>query len=241
MASPSLKRVFTLGCLVCLALPLACGDDDDDSPAAGGKGGSAGSTSGSAGKGGSTSGSGGRAPTDGGAPDELPPGLSDEPSTKECGAETCESSAVAGVYHINPCCAADDACGLDTTFLAAVGAEFSEVCQPREQPGTDEGFCPEVTGLTVPVQGIPLPLEPFPGCCRPDGTCGVVVDEVRSGFPLATLNLGCVEAAPFFDGRVRRCDEPPGGAGGGGAGGAVNSGEGGNGGPAPDGNGGANP
>jgi len=236
MKSLSIKRAFTLGCLVCLALPLACGDDDDGAPGAAGKGGSAGS----AGKG-STSGSGGRA-GEGGAGTELPPGLSDEPSTLECGAETCDSEAVAGLYHINPCCAADSACGLDTTFLAAVGAQFSEVCQAHDQPGTDEGSCPAVTGLMVPVQGVPLPLEAFPGCCRPDGTCGVVVNDVRAGFPLATLNLGCVDAAPFFEGRARRCDEPAGGAGGGGgaggAGGAVTSGEGGNGGP---GAGGINP
>lgn len=233
MKSSTLKRAFTLGCLVCLALPIACGDDDDDTPGTAGKGGSAGSGGNPATGGGGKGDSAGMAPGGGGAGVDLPPGLSTEPSTEECGAETCESSAVAGLYHINPCCAPDGSCGLDTTFLESVGAKFSELCQAHDQPGTDEGSCPSATGLTVPVRGVELPLEPFVGCCRPDGTCGVVVDEVNAGFSLATLNLGCVEAAPFFEGRVRRCDEATAGAGGGGgAGGAVTSGEGGNGGPA---------
>lgn len=241
MKAFSLSRALTLGCLLCLSLPLACGDDDDDNVGAAGKGGSS-STAGAAGKGGAstagTAGTGGRAtqPTagdgaGGGGGAGLPPGLSEEPSTKMCGAETCESSQAALVYYVDPCCAANDACGLDTTFLSLVGAKFTDTCQAHDQPGTDEGSCPDATGLTVPYNGSDIDVDSFPGCCRPDGTCGVEVNEVTSnGFlPIASLGLGCVEAAPFFGGRVRRCDD----MGVGGAGGAGSTDGGGQGGASP--------
>ena len=240
MNSSTLKRAFTLGCLLCLALPVACGDDDDDAPGTAGKGGSAGS-SGTSGSGGGGRGNTAGSPSDAGAGMELPPGLSDEPSTEECGAETCESAQAAGVYYVDPCCGAGDACGLNTGFLSLVGAQFTETCQLHDQPGTDEGFCAAATGLKVPFQGREVDIDPFPGCCRPDGTCGVVVNDVTVGgvLPLAKLGLGCVEAAPFFNGVSKRCDDDSGAGGGGGTG----SGEGG-GGAVPSsmaGNGGANP
>lgn len=179
-SSTTLKRVFTLGCLVCLALPVACGDDDDDAPGTAGRGGSAGSSATAGNGGGGRGNTAGSMAADAGAGTELPPGLSEEPSTEECGAETCESAPAGGVYHVDPCCGAGDACGLNTAFLSLVGAQFTETCQLRDQPGTNEGSCASATGLKVPFQGNEVEVDPFPGCCRPDGTCGVVVKDRKS-------------------------------------------------------------
>src|SRR5215216_485486 len=106
MKSISFGKALTLGCALCLALPLACGDDDDDSPNNGGTSGS-GNSAGAAGE----AGAGGSAPS-------LPAGLSPKPSTKECGDATCSSSPLlGGSINVNPCCTADDTCGLATDFL----------------------------------------------------------------------------------------------------------------------------
>jgi hypothetical protein len=153
----------------------------------------------------------------------LPDGISSMPSTDECGADTCESAAV-GPYFIDPCCTASDSCGLSTGFLALVGASFSEACQPLHQPGAADGACPAAEGLKVPFGTAMLPLSAFPGCCRENGTCGVVVDKaVSPGVLNADLGLGCMDAAPFFPGQaIVKCGG--GGADSGGAGGASGSG-----------------
>jgi hypothetical protein len=168
------------------------------------------------------SGSGGTGGTGGGTggATSLPDGLSSMPSTKECAAETCQSAQALTVY-IDPCCTPDDACGLSTAFLGLVGAHFTETCQARMQPGELDEGCPMATGLKVPAGNSEIELDPLPGCCREDGTCGVVVDEVASKIghlKLATFGLGCIEGAPFFDGQVTPC------SGAGGAGGAGGSG-----------------
>jgi hypothetical protein len=68
-----------------------------------------------------------------------------------------------------------------------------------------------------------LTFDPLPGCCRPDGSCGVMLNAVTTGnglIPLAQLGLGCVDAAPFFPGEepVACGQTGSGGAGQGGAG-----------------------
>jgi hypothetical protein len=166
----------------------------------------------------------------------LPPGLSDMPSELKCGAETCTSAAVGPVY-IDPCCATDG-CGLVTGFLGLVGAAFEESCQARDQPGEADQACPTSSASSVPFdaggQTIMIPIAGFAGCCRVDGVCGVIVNDVRSPVlgNLATLGLGCVDSAPFFPGaQPAECGAGSGGAGGfGGGGGGEASGGGGAGG-----------
>lgn len=67
----------------------------------------------------------------------------------------------------------------------------------------------------------------FPGCCRPTGQCGYLLDSIADIFP---LGLGCVDSSPFLDGGAPLgCGDKAGGEGGmGGAGpGGGASGEGG--------------
>lgn len=141
----------------------------------------------------------------------LPPGLSDKPSATTCRGEACESAQVGPIY-VDPCCDASGACGLTTSFLALVGAQFEDVCQAHDQPGELSDSCPKVDGLVVPLQAggttLMVPLDPFVGCCRPNGACGVVINGITSGgglLPLADLSLGCVDATPF-GGQPIRCD-----------------------------------
>lgn len=225
MKSFSFAKALTLGCFVCLSFPIACGDDDDDVPNKpnGGSGGAGASDAG-----GGPSDDGGTPGTDGGAA-PLPPGLSATPSTEECGENMCDSAAVAGgVVNVNPCCGADDSCGLDSGFLGLVGANFKDRCQVKNQPGDLDDACPAATGLMVPFQGANIALDAFAGCCRPNGTCGVVVNAVTSGngkVPLAGFGLGCVDGAPFFGGEVTTCGAGGSGSGGSGAGGSGAGGE----------------
>jgi hypothetical protein len=216
MKSFSLAKAFTLGCIACLALPIACGDDETtpSKPSnvgdAGGEGGGAMSEGGA----------GGAAP--------LPPGLSTTSKTVECGADMCKSVGPVGPVFIDPCCASD-ACGLDTGFLALVGAAFTDKCQAKDQPGDLDDACPTSDPSTIPFEAngatVMVPIEGFAGCCRANGTCGVAVNDVTSPLlgKLTSLGLGCVDAAPFFPGTTpAACGaDGTGGAGGAGTGGAA--------------------
>jgi hypothetical protein len=215
MKSFSLARAFTLGCLACLALPIACGDDETTPSKP--NGGNAAGEGGGGGSGGSGMSEGGAA---GATP--LPEGLSDMSKTVECGADMCKSAAVlGGTVFIDPCCATD-ACGLDTGFLTLVGASFDEKCQAQDQPGDLDEACPTSDASTIPFSGAMVPIAGFAGCCRENGTCGVVVNDVVSPIlgKITSLGLGCVDATPFFDETPGKCGGGTGGAGGAGAGGA---------------------
>jgi hypothetical protein len=212
----SFAKLLTVGCLLALALPVACGDSDDsnDEP------GAAGSGAGGDGSGASTSGGTGNAGDGGGSL----PGISDVSKTEMCGGNSCKSGNVA-TYFIDPCCAGDG-CGLDTSFLQVVGASFAETCQPRDQPGELDEGCPASADSQIPFGMSMVPLSGFAGCCRPNGQCGVFVDKISSPVlgTLGTLGLGCVDAAPFFPGEtVGTCGEAQ-GMGGAGAGGAASGG-----------------
>jgi hypothetical protein len=151
----------------------------------------------------------------GGMATMLPPGISDMSKTEMCGGDSCSSAAVGPVF-IDPCCAGD-ACGLATGFLDLVGAHFKEECQPKGQLGDVDEACPTSAASAVPFGGTMVPINGFVGCCRENGMCGVVVDDVTSAAlgKIASLGLGCVDSAPFFPGeKVAAC-----GGGGGGAGG----------------------
>ena len=212
MKSFSFPKALTLGCLLVLAVPVACGDDESNPKP----------TPSDAGAGGEVSGTGGIPSTDGGAGGaapvvQLPPGISDTSKTEMCTDEPKCASAAVGPVFIDPCCAGD-ACGLSTGFLGLVGAKFDTECQPKGQVGEVDASCPTSAASAVPFNGVMLPIDGFVGCCRENGKCGVVVDAVVSPVagPVASLGLGCVDSAPFFPGKtIDSC-----GAGGGGNGGA---------------------
>jgi hypothetical protein len=230
MKSFSFAKVLTLGCVLCLSLPVACGDDETNPPAKAGSdaGGEAG-----AGLGGGSAADGGA----GGAPALMIPGTSDAPKTVKCGSEMCSSvKTLAGLY-VDPCCVAD-ACGVSTPFFATLGAAFTNACQASAQVGDLDTACPDSPDQMVPVNGMTYTVPGFAGCCRAEtGTCGVVVDDVAvAGIPLpfASPGLGCVDSAPFFNQKAgAACGAGVGG--GGGAGGVGGAGAGG----APTGAGGA--
>lgn len=212
MKSISFGRALTLGCLICLALPVACGDDDEDPVNTGGTG--------NVGGAGGDTGEGGEPPVA-----SLPPGLSATPSKTPCGDAMCSSSPLlGGALNVNPCCTPDKKCGLSTEFLQTASGGFEESCQALEQPAdADDDSCPESAAVPVPVAGQMPPLMPLPGCCRADtGTCGYVLDAVTvQGLgPLGDFGLGCVDAAPFLPvgEEAAECGSN-GGGGGGGAGG----------------------
>jgi hypothetical protein len=169
----------------------------------------------------------GSAPTpEGGAGGTTPvimiPGISQMPVTVVCGGETCQSvKTLAPNVFVDPCCAGD-ACGVNTQFLAGVGAAFVDQCQATGQVGARDVDCPTSAAQVLPVMGMSLPVPGFVGCCRAEtGTCGVIVDQITvSGLPFAAPQLGCVDSAPFFANKPgASCgDGAAGGAGGAGPG-----------------------
>jgi hypothetical protein len=211
---------------MCLTLPVACGDDDDDS----GK-----PPANSAGAGGEATGRGGETASEGGggaggaAPAIMIPGTTPTAQTVTCGTNTCKSvSTISPAIWVDPCCTADEECGVSTGFFAVVGASFKDTCQAKGQVGPVDTGCPTSAAQMLPLNGTTYMVPGFAGCCRADtGTCGVVVDKVSvTGIPLpfTSPGLGCVDSAPFFKGvEGKACgDTSMGGAGGvsGGAGGA---------------------
>jgi hypothetical protein len=195
MKSFSFAKALTLGCLVCLTLPVACGDDDDSGTTKPGTGGepNAGAPSTDAGAGGAAA-----------APIAVP-GTSDMTKTIKCGDDMCTSvkTIIPGPVFVDPCCAGT-ACGVDAQFFAVLGAPFAASCQAVGQVGDADDACPASPDQMVAVPGSPAPfaVPGFAGCCRAEtGTCGVVVDSIPvTGIPLpfATPKLGCVDSAPFF-------------------------------------------
>jgi hypothetical protein len=225
----SLSRVLPWLAAPALTI-VACGQTDhrDDANAAGQPSAGTSATGGTTPRGG-TFGRGGTAPTteggEGGTePVVMIPGISQMPVTVLCGGKACDSvKTLAPNVFVDPCCAGD-ACGVNTQFLAGVGAAFAEQCQATGQVGARDAECPTSAAQVLPVMGMSLPVPGFVGCCRAEtGTCGVIVDQITvSGFPFAAPQLGCVDSAPFFANEPGAAcgDGHAGGAGGAGAGGA---------------------
>jgi hypothetical protein len=120
-----------------------------------------------------------------------------------------------------PACCADaqtNHCGLDSSVLSAFGPTFTEACQPLAQPGELDPLCP--ASPATPVQGSGLTIT-FPGCCRPNHSCGYDLDKLAGLF---TIGLGCVDSAPFLNGAApQACGESAGAAGTEGGAGAAGS------------------
>lgn len=217
MRVSSIGSVLALGLLWAVVSASGCGGEDKKSD----PGGSAGSA-GSGGSGGATGGTGGG--TSGGSGGTAP-------GSKMCGTETCSALQLPfpGAPAIPACCPPDseNTCGLDTTLISAFGPSFEEPCQPLDQPGELDPECPGTDSVQVPDAGLSVQ---FPGCCRSNGQCGYLVDEIRIGGVLPVVfGLGCVDAAPFLDGGAPQSCNPDGG-GQGGAGGQGGTGQGGEGG-----------
>jgi hypothetical protein len=127
-------------------------------------------------------------------------GMLPKPEPIECGSETCTplDDPILSVLKqppIPPCCAEGDQCGLDSSRLADFGLSFSEVCQPKHQPGEENADCPESAPLMPP--GSTVMLGSFKGCCRTETkSCGYLL--VIPG--LLDTQLGCVDSAPFLEG-----------------------------------------
>lgn len=176
MSWRTLRIAFVCGVIAAAAVPACGGSSSNPNPSSSGNGGS----SGSAGKGG-RAGAAGSAPT--------------MPVT--CGSKTCKDVLIPQVDFTIPACCADAAtnhCGIDSSVLATFGPTFPDACQPLDQPGTLDATCP--ASPETPLAGTPLTIK-FPGCCRPDHTCGYRLDSIGGLIP---LGLGCVDSAPFLDG-----------------------------------------
>lgn len=215
MKSYSFAKALTLGCFVCMLLPIACGDDDDSPPGP--------SKGGSSGSGGESNG--GDGPVDeGGAAGAKPgplalPGTSNKSETIECNAADCSSTpTLSSMLFINPCCAQGNTCGVDSGFLQVLGTDLGGVCLPKHQPGPKDAACPDSPTQQVTVGVNKVQVKPFAGCCRAaTGTCGFTVDVIDTTIGAFTSPmLGCVDSAAFTKTPGAKCGDN---AGGGGAGG----------------------
>ena len=215
---------------MCLALPVACGDDESSpnpSPGAGGSDAGAPSTTPTAGTPGNMSEAGA-----GGAPAPVTiPGTSTTSMSVMCGGVKCDSTkTLLPTLFIDPCCDAVDDCGVSTEFLILLQAQFKDSCQSKAQAGDPDAACPASAAQNLPYNGAQVPVQGFAGCCRAEtGTCGVVLDKIPTGIGnFSSPGLGCVDSAPFFKGTPgAACGAGGNGAGGAGAGGMSAGGAGG--------------
>ena len=78
------------------------------------------------------------------------------------------------------CCTAEDSCGTGSEMI------FGQACFDRDQPGDASDDCPEVdVFLYFDLGSYVSVTDFFPGCCRPDGSCGADTNR--------TLGAGCLE------------------------------------------------
>ena len=87
-----------------------------------------------------------------------------------CGA-TCADGSLLGLIAVPACCTAAKKCGLDVSSLGLTVTG----CLEQHAAGTLDAACPS---------GSVTMGQTLQGCCRPDGTCGLM--DVDNG-----LGLGC--------------------------------------------------
>ena len=98
-------------------------------------------------------------------------------SSKDMSIEYCPSP----ITPIDTCCTADNHCGIQiASDPVPTNVPFRGGCQRLNQVGTPDPNCPSFTQLLNAPNGIAIP-----GCCRPDGTCGL---------DLSLLGAGCVQS-----------------------------------------------
>jgi hypothetical protein len=106
------------------------------------------------------------------------------PAMIQCGGLTCSAYQPEPPNPIaQPCCGGmnGDLCGLDPAPLFGPGLPIT--CVESNQPGQLDSNCPTHAPAGPPWNGVTLP-----GCCRPDGKCGV-----QDGVTM----LGCIEQNLF--------------------------------------------
>ena len=192
MSWRAVRLLGACGVLVVVSGAPACGGNASDPNRGSGSGGSGGSGSGARAGNGSSGSSIGRAGSAGTA------ATPEQPTPIRCGSARCSGVVLPAPisFPIPGCCAdaSTNHCGLDSSVLATVAPIFSEACQPLAQPGTIDASCP--VSPKVPLQDSGLTID-FPGCCRPDHTCGYMLDSIAGVFK---VGLGCVDSSPFLDG-----------------------------------------
>ena len=118
------------------------------------------------GSGGSGGGTGGLGPGGGVSPNAgNPPVVSQDVTT----CSPCPPAMGIGGA-LEACCTADNQCGVDVTMLTGTA-----MCVQQNGPGAQSSECPT---------GDYMGFVSVPGCCKPDGTCGVVIQQLAP--------LGCV-------------------------------------------------
>ena len=122
----------------------------------------------------------------------IPPGCERgfEPldaANPRCGGELCpELPDLDPRVTYEHCCTADERCGSGWEEI------FGGECFERDQPGASSDECPTETIFVYYdfVSGSTL-VDAFPGCCLPDGRCGLDTS--------ATVAAGCVERSRLSD------------------------------------------
>jgi hypothetical protein len=115
----------------------------------------------------------------------------------ECGNATCFGTQIPGVAGtVQACCPddADDTCGIDVA--TALPGWPGQGCMMQNAPGVPSDECPG--GMPYRFPGQPNPTN-FPGCCTPDGDCGVFVSGPQ-------VSLGCQVDFPTPGPRPSSCD-----------------------------------
>ena len=169
---------------------VGCGGDDDTtgSGGSGGSGGSAatggsgGGKGGSGGSGGATGGTGGTAGADAGGKGGTAgaDAGSDGPVTMTCGTRICAPIITMVGLTLPACCPMGEMNACGGTVAQAGGACITAT------PGTPDSSCPAITGQAIPL----------PGCCRPNGLCGI---------NFSILGLGCTDPTPLGGNGMQAC------------------------------------
>lgn len=116
-----------------------------------------------AGNGGSQSGAGGRGGSGGRA------GTGGSGGSGNAGSETCDTGCSGlPMLGVSGCCTDNDKCGLDISGLGV-----GEGCAELNAPGARNDACPSLSVFGG--------IVTFVGCCKPDGTCGVLADLAGLG------------------------------------------------------------
>jgi hypothetical protein len=105
----------------------------------------------------------------------------DSPSPPPPAPTTCDPAACAPspLPVLTACCDPENRCGF----------AFGETCIASGQEGTIDAACPAVDlfGFLT-----------LPGCCRPDGSCGALEDQI--------FNFGCFDANALAGGQTVPCE-----------------------------------
>jgi hypothetical protein len=199
MRTRSFRNTFIVALIAWNALPQACSSEGTTAPRASGgaagtgKGGTgfadassgAGGVAGSSGKGGS----GGGAATGGTGGTSGKGGSSGDggPQTIPCGSAMCAGVVTPMGATVAPCCSPATKCGLQLDMPTASALGLAEGCNELGQVGSRDSACPDGElsfTFQQPDGGTFVQTVNFPGCCRSNQTCGIVIDQ-------GLLHFGC--------------------------------------------------